>query len=163
MAFARWALVLTAFALSILVSHRAVENIPNDLRRWPILLLNALAATVVALGFAAHKHSFKRWTDAQSCLRFGIWAAAVFRLLPPMMNEDVLYFQNVGTFDVPYVVLGACVHGGLAVLVASPFAMSAPEGSAWMGDTDRLQMCGAAILVLFIIACTVRLLSEHWW
>ncbi len=160
---ASWALALSAFTLAILVSNRAVEDIPNDLRRTPILLLNALAAALVAFGFAAHEGSLKHWTNVQYCLRFGVWTAAIFRLLPSVMNEDVLYLKNCGTFDAPYVVLGACVHGGLALLLASPYAMRVVAHSVWTDEARVFEMCGTVILVFFVMASAVRLLSEHWW
>jgi hypothetical protein len=164
---AAWALALGAFAVAAVLSYREIHfNIPNDLRSPAILLLNALLAAVVTLGFALHESSLTRWTDAHLCLRFGFWAAAVFRLLPPIINEDVLYLKNCGTFDAPYVVLGACIHGGMALLLACPYAIRVldPKGHRWLAnDETLLEMCGAAILIFFIVAAIVRLLAENWW
>jgi hypothetical protein len=163
-----WALALGAFAVATVSSYREIHyNIPNDLRSPAILLVNALLATVVAFGFALHEGSLKRWSDVHLCLRFGFWSAAVFRLLPPILNEgDGLYLRNCGTFDVPYVVLGACIHAGLAALLTCPYAIRVldPKGHRWLAnDESLLEMCGSVILIFFIVAGIVRLLAENWW
>jgi len=159
-----WALALGAFAVAMVLSYREIHyNIPNDLRSPAILLVDALLATAVACGFALHEGSLTRWVDAHLCLRFGLWSAAVFRLVPPMINEDVLYLKNFGTFDVQYVFLGACIHGGLAVLLSSPYAIRVLDIPIGTDNDILLEMCGAVILVFFIVACVVRLLAENWW
>ena len=159
-----WALAWGVFAGALVSSYREVHhNSPNDLRSPAILLADALLATVVALGFALHEGSLKRWTDVQFCLRFGIWAAAIFRLVPPIINEDVLFLKGGLTLDVPYVVLGVFLHGGLAVLLAWPYAIRVLDLPAWTEGESQLEMCGAAILVFFVVACVVRLLAENWW
>jgi len=161
---AAWALALGVFAVAMVLSYREIHyNIPNDLRSPTILLVDALLATAVALGFVARAGSLTRWADAHLCLRFGLWSAAVFRLVPPMINEDVLYLKGGLTFDVPYVVLGACVHGMLAALLAFPYAVRVLDLPLWTDDKSLWEMCGAAILVFFIVACVMRLLSESWW
>jgi hypothetical protein len=33
----------------------------------------------------------------------------------------------------------------------------------WTDDKSIWEMCGAVILVFFIVACVVRLLAENWW
>ena len=160
-----WLMAVGAFVLAAVLSYRQIHfNIPNDLRSPAVLAVNALLATVVALGFAMYEGSLTRWTDAHLCLRFGLWAAAVFRLVPPIMNEDVLYLKNCGTFDVPYVLLGAVAHGGLTLLLASPFAIRLLDRPGGVDDHSLLEMCGAVVLVFFIAACFVRLvLAENWW
>jgi hypothetical protein len=160
-----WVVALAAFVLAAVASYREIHfNIPNDLRSPAVLLVDALLAAVVAFGFALHVGSLSRWTDAHFCLRFGLWAAAIFRLLPPMLNEDVLYLKNCGTFDAPYVVLGAAIHGGLTVLLACPFAAPVINRSTWENDESLLEVCGSVILVFFVVACIVRLfLAEKWW
>src|ERR1035437_8488502 len=161
---AAWALAFGAFAVAVVLSYREIHyNIPNDLRSPAILLVNALLATVVALGFALHEGSLKRWPDVHLCLQFGFWSAAVFRLLPPILNEgDGLYLRNCGTFDVPYVVLGACMHGGLAALLACPYAIRVLNLPVWTEGESFWELCGTVILVFFIVACVVRLLAENW-
>jgi hypothetical protein len=162
--FLAWALALGAFGLAMLLSYREIHyNIPNDLRSPAILLANALLAGIVALGFAVHTGSLTRWQDVHLCLRFGLWAAAVFRLVPPIMNEDVLFYRNTGTFDAPYVVLGAIVHGGAALLLASPYAIRVLDIPIGTDNDVILEMCGTAVLMFFVVASVVRLLSEHWW
>lgn len=159
---AGWLAALAAFAVALLLSYREIHyNIPHDLRSPNILLVNALLATVFAFGFAAHGGALTRWADAHLCLRFGLWAAAVFRLVPPIINEEVLYFKNYISFDAPYVVLGACVHGGLAMLFTYPYAIRAldPKSHQLLVDDKSLwEMCGSVILVFFIVASLVRLL-----
>ena len=157
---AAWALALAAFTIAVVVAHRQVLNVPNELRSPTLLVADMFLATVVALGFAWHGGSLTRWTDAQFCLRFGLWSAAVFRLLPPILNEgDGLFLRNCGTFDVPYVVLGACIHGGLAVLLACPYAIRVLDLPAWSDGESQWEMCGAVVLVFFIVAAIVRLLA----
>ena len=78
-------LALGAFVVAMVLSYREIHyNIPNDLRSPAILLVDALLATVVAFGFAVREGSLTRWADAHLCLRFGLWSAAVFRLVPPI-------------------------------------------------------------------------------
>jgi len=98
--------------------------------------------------------------DIHLCFRFGFWAAAVFRLVPPFINEEVLYMKNCISFDVQYILLGAFIHGGLTFLLASPFAVHLPDHSAWTPDGSTSQMCASAIMVLFIAVVIVRFLSE---
>ena len=158
-----WASALGAFAVAAVLSYREIHyNIPNDLRSPAILLVDALLATVVAFGFAVREGSLKSWTDAHFCLRFGFWAAAVFRLVPPIINEFVLFYKNMGTFDVQYVFLGAFIHGGLAALLACPYAIRVLDLPVWTDGESLWEMCGAVILVFFTVACVVRLLAEHW-
>jgi hypothetical protein len=164
-----WAFALLAFVVAIVLSYREIHyNTPNDLRSPAILLLDALLATVVALGFALHWGSLSRWIDAHLCLRFGLWSAAVFRLVPPFMNEEGLYIKHylAMSFDAPYIVLGACIQGALAVLLACPYANRVldPKGHLWLAnDESLLEMCGSVILVFFIVASVARLLAENGW
>ena len=80
---AAWVLALGAFATALVISYRQVNyNIPNDLRTPMVLLINALLATTVAIVFALHEGILANWTAVHFCFRFGIWAAAVFRLVP---------------------------------------------------------------------------------
>lgn len=161
---ATWLLAVGAFVLAAVLSYREIHyNIPNDLRSPAILLVNAFLATAVAFGFAVHEGSLTRWADAHLCLRFGIWAAAVFRLVPPIINEDVLFLKGGLSFDAPYVVFGACIHGALAALLAFPYAVRVLDFPLWTDDKSLWEMCGAAILVFLVVACIVRLLAENWW
>jgi hypothetical protein len=158
-----WMLALGAFVVAMVSSYREIHyNIPNDLRSPAILLVDALLATMVAFGFAVRGGSLTRWADAHLCLRFGLWSAAVFRLVPPFINEDMLYLKNCCTVDVQYGVLGACIHGGLALVLACPYAIRVfdPKSHLWLAnDESLLEMCGAVILVFFIVASIVRLLA----
>jgi hypothetical protein len=160
---AGWAVTLGSFGMALVRSYHEIHyNIPNDLRSPTVLLIDALLAMAVAFGFAVRQNSLERWSDVHFCFRFGFWAAAVFRLVPPILNEDILYLKNCGSFDVQYGVLGALVHGGLAFLLARPFAIRVFNRSTWTQDESLSEMCGAVILVFFITAGVVRLLAEHW-
>jgi hypothetical protein len=156
---AAWGLALAAFAVATVLSYREIHyNIPNDLRSPAILVVDALLATAVAFGFAVREGSLTRWTDAHLCLRFGFWAAAVFRLVPPIINEDVLFLKGGLSFDVPYVVFGAFIHGGMAALLACPYAIRVLNLPVWTEGESLWELCGVVILVFFIVACVVRLL-----
>jgi hypothetical protein len=158
---AAWALALGSFGLAMFLSYRQIHyNVPNDLRSPAVLLVNALLATAVAFGFAVREGSIRRWVDIHLCLRFGFWSAAVFRLIPPFINEHVLYIKNTISFDVPYIILGAFIHGGLTFLLASPFSVQRPDRFTWTPDKNQSEMCMSAILIFFIAAVIVRLLSE---
>lgn len=161
---AAWLLSVSAFVTAAVLSYRQIHyHIPNDLRSPGLLVVDAFLASAVALGFAMNQGSLTRWTDARFCLQFGLWAAAIFRFVPPVINEDVLYFKNFGTFDAPYVVLGAVIHGGVAALLACPFALRVLHLPSWSDDQKYWEMSGAAVLIFFIVACGVRLLAEKWW
>ena len=143
-----WVLALGAFIAAGVLSYREIHfNIPNDLRSPLILLVNAVLATAVAFGFAVRESALTRWSNIQFCLRFGLWAAAVFRLVPLIMNEDVLFLKGGLTFDLPYVVLGVILHGGLAVLFASPYAIRVLDLPVGTDNDVLLEMCGAVILI----------------
>jgi hypothetical protein len=158
---AGWALVLGIFGLAMVLSYRQIHNnSPNDLRSPAVLLVNTLLATAIAFGFAVRDGSLKRWVDVHLCFRFGFWAAAVFRLVPPFLQEEVLYMKNSFSFDVQYIILGAFIHGGLTFFLASFFAVYGPDHIAWTPDGRMSKMCSSAILVFFIAAVTVRFLSE---
>jgi hypothetical protein len=157
-----WALAAGAFATALVLSYRQIHyNIPNDLRSPAILLVNALLATLVAVGFALRESSLPRWADAHLCLRFGLWAAAVFRLVPPIMNEDILFLKGGMTFDLPYVLFGAVVHGVLALVLASPYAIRVLDIPIGTDNDVLLELCGSAVLVFLVVACVVRLLADR--
>jgi hypothetical protein len=158
---AGWVLVLGAFGLAMFLSYRQIHyNIPNDLRSPAVLLVNALLATAVAFGFAVREGSLTRWVDIHLYFRFGFWTAAVFRLVPPFLNEGVLYMKNCFSFDVPYIILGAFIHGGLTFLLVSPLVVQGRDRPAWTPDKSQSEMCMSVILIFFIAAVIVRLLSE---
>jgi hypothetical protein len=103
----------------------------------------------------------KHWTDAHLCLRFGLWAAAIFRLVPPIINEDILFYRGEWSLDLPYIVLGACIHGGLALLLASPYAIRVLNLPVWADDESLRKLCITVVLVFFGVAGVVRLLAEQ--
>ena len=156
-----WAFALGVFAVAMIKSCQATsETLGADLRSPAVLLLNFLLAAAVAFGFAARESALRRWGDLLYCFRFGLWSAAVFRMVPPIINECVVYDKRLISFDAPYVVLGACIHGGLAMLLAWPYAIRVlyPEGRPlWTANESIWEMCGAAILIFFIVAGAVRL------
>ncbi len=62
-----------------------------------------------------------------------------------------------------YVVLGAFIHGGLAALFACPLAMRVLDLPVWHEGESLWEICGAVILVFFVVAGVARLLAESWW
>jgi len=79
-----------------------------------------------------------------------------------VINEHVLYERNMLSPDVPYILLGALVHGGLAALLAWPFARRAlgVEARSLRDEEQVWYLAGAAILVFFVVAAVVRVLAE---
>ena len=51
------------------------------------------------------------------------------------------------------------MHGGLAALLACPYAIRVLDLPAWSDGESQFEMCGAVILVFFIVAGIVRLLA----
>ena len=156
-----WILAVAAFAGAFVILYRQVRyNIPNDLRTPVILLINALLASIVAIIFALREGELANWTAVHRCLRFGIWTAAVFRLVPLFPWEGVLFMKNTISFDVQYIMLAAFTHGGLTFVITGPFAPAVLGRSTWTPDDSLLEMCGATIVVFYITSVVVRLLAE---
>ena len=159
-----WVLVATGSTIAMGLSRRATRETPlMDLRTPLVLLLNALLATAVAFVYAVREGALTRWATLLSCFRFGIWCSTVFRLLTPSINESVLFYRNTWTSDAPYVVLGACIHGGLAVLLAWPYAIRVlePKGHRWLANDESLwALGGTTILLFYIVTGVARLLAE---
>jgi hypothetical protein len=86
------------------------------------LLLDAALAAAVALAYAAQRGTLTSPGGIARCVSFALWSPAIFRLLPPILNEGVLYDSNAGSADVPYILMGAVLHGGIAGVLAWPFA-----------------------------------------
>jgi hypothetical protein len=160
---ALWALGTGGFATAMVQSLRAIHETPRiDLRTPGVLLLDAFLAAAVGLGYAVRDGVQAGRTRFVFCLRYGLWAAAVFRLLPPSINESCLFDTNSMTFDVPYVVLGAFIHGGLAAVLAWPCAVPVLQPNGRLGsaeDQGLWELCGATILTFYIVAGVVRLLA----
>jgi len=158
-----WALAAAAFALAMWLSARSVSAPHSqDLRTPAILVLDTALATAVALVFARHS-AFTSASSAWWCLFFGMWAAAAFRLVPPMPGENVLYVRNV-TSDAWALVLGAAaVHGFIAFLLALPYARRVLSAQGRLGpDRDRelWELAGATIVIFFVVTAIVRVYSE---
>lgn len=60
-----------------------------------------------------------------------------------------MFLGDCGTFDVPYVVLGACIHGGLEALLACPYAIRVLDHPVWSDGERQWEMCGAVVLLFF--------------
>ena len=72
----------------------------------------------------------------------------MFRSLSPSINETGLYDKATDSFDVPYFLLAAAVHGAMAVLPTWPCAVRAlyPEGRpVWEEGRNLGEMCGVAV------------------
>lgn len=162
-----WAIALGLFAVAMVRSYQATrETPPMDLRTPSILLLNAFLATAVAFGFAAREGAIERWADLLACFRFGFWCSAVFRLLPPMMNVGSLFFRNMGSVDPRFALVGACIHGGLTVLLSAPCAIRVlePTNHRWFENSEGLRVLGGTtMLILFFVAAVARLHGEFGW
>jgi len=134
-----------------------------DLRTPTMLLVNALLATVVAFVYAVREGAIERWVDLASCLRFGLWSSAVFRLLPIIMSEGSLFYRNQGSIDPRFALVGACIHGGLAVVLSAPCAIRVyePANHRWFENSDGLrELGGITMLVFYLPAAVVRLMPE---
>jgi len=157
------ALAVAAFALAAAMSYRGMR-LPGltTLRTPGVLLLDAALAAAVALAYAAQRGTLASPGGTAHCVAFGLWSAAVFGLLPPMLNEGVLYDRGALSADVPYVLLGAVAHGGITAVLAWPFARRAlrMEGHQTSDDDEVWYLSGAAVLVFFVVAALVRLLAE---
>jgi hypothetical protein len=94
----------------------------QDLRTPGVLLLDGALATALALGFAARQGALARAIGCWWCVAYGLWSAAMFRLVPPMPTEHVLYFSNSTSPDAPFIVVAAVMHGLATVILAAPFA-----------------------------------------
>lgn len=157
------ALAIAAFALAAAISYRDMRLPGSTTLRTPgVLLLDAALAAAVALAYAAQRGTLAGPGGIVRCVSFGLWSPAVFRLLPPMLNEGVLYDSNAGSADVPYILMGAVLHGGIAGVLAWPFARRAlrMEGDQGRDDDEAWYLSGAAVLVFFVVAALVRLLAE---
>jgi hypothetical protein len=161
-----WALALGLFAVAMVRSYQASrETPPMDLRTPLILLLNAFLATGVAFGFAAREGAIERWADLLACFRFGFWCSAVFRLLPPM-NVGSLFFRNMGSVDPRFALVGACIQGGLTVLLSAPCAIRVlePANRRWFNNNESFwELGGTTMLVFYFVAAVARLHGEFGW
>jgi hypothetical protein len=159
-----WALALGLFAVAMVRSYQASrETPPMDLRTPLVVLVDALLATAVAFVYAVREGAFDRWANLLSCFRFGLWCSAVFRLLPAIMNEGGLFYRNGGSIDPRFALVGACIRGGLAVLLSAPCAIRVfePTNHRWFENSESLrELGGITILVFFFVAAVVRLLPE---
>jgi len=115
----------------------------------------------VAFGFAIHEGTLRRWADVHLRLRFGLWSAAVFPLAPPFLNEQAgLFLKDCGSFDPPYVILGAVIHDGLVIVASWPNAIRVVDRPVWTDGQELWKLCGTAVLIFFVMAAVVRLLSD---
>jgi hypothetical protein len=51
----------------------------------------------------------------------------------------------------------------VALLLASPYAIRVLDVPIGTDNDILLELCGSVVLVFFIVAGIVRLLTEHWW
>jgi asparagine N-glycosylation enzyme membrane subunit Stt3 len=150
-------LAIAAFALALGLCYRAAADPQHaDLRTLTVLGVDALLATGIALFYAGQRGKLATAEGWWWSLVFGLWSAAVFRLVPPFINEEVLYFRSLGSPDVPYVLVGAVVHGGITVLLTIPYARRlGVGGSGFIEWTDESWQPGAAAVLAFLIVAAV--------
>jgi hypothetical protein len=158
------ALSIAAFGLALWLSTRgAGASHAQDLRTPAILCLDAGLGAIVAAVFAARQDAVARRSDIWWIVAYALWAAAVFRLVPPIGNETALYDARLGTADAPYVLLGAVIHGGVAFVLALPYArrVLGSKGSLGPDESQALwELAGATMIVFFVVAGVARLAVE---
>jgi hypothetical protein len=156
---AAWALAVAGFALAMWLSCRSVRDPRSgDLRTPGVLALDAALATAIGLIFAARQGALKRPVGAGWCLAYGLWAAAVFRLSPLGPNEICLFNRNTASFDVPYILVGAGIHGFIAFLLALPYArrVLSPEGRLSPAHDERMwELALTGVVTFFVVAVAV--------
>jgi hypothetical protein len=157
---ALWLVAGGAYVLALLLSTRELAQDPGALRTPGVLAVGALLAAMVSVPWVAGRADGPGWPDYGLCLAYGLWAAAAFRLVPPIGNEQVLFARNLFSADAPYVLLGAAVHGALAILLTWPIAcrLLGPDGRG--ARDERLWELGAVtVLLLFVVAAVVRVMA----
>lgn len=159
-------LAVAGFAFALFLSYRDSGN-PQlaDLRTPAVLAVDALLATIVALAYATQQGTLATAAGWGWSVAFGLWIAAAFRIVPPVMNDGAMFFANFATADVPYVIIGAIAHGFIVVLLSIPYMRRiAPMDERRFVETDALwQLGGASILAFLIVAAVVRLQAENLW
>ncbi|UCH35988.1 MAG: hypothetical protein JSV65_06450 [Armatimonadota bacterium] len=154
-----WALAVAAFALAMWLSYRGVRAPGSgDLQTPGVLLLDAALAMAIALIFAARQGALARPVGSWWCVVYGLWAAAVFRLWPLRIN-DVLSNRNIGSLDVPYILVGAGIYGFIAFLLALPYArrVLSPQGRLSPDSNERIwELAVATVVAFFLVAVVVR-------
>lgn len=154
------ALAVGGFTLALWLSFQATrEQGVVDLRTPQVVLADALAGILFALGYVIRLRLLTR-ESFWWCLAFGLGAVAMFRLFPPFMNEDVIFYGNLGSADVMYVIVGVVVHGGMTFLTAHLYACRLVAAKILLlpgEDEQALHMSAGAVIVFFIIAAVMRL------
>jgi hypothetical protein len=145
----------------------AARPFSNDLRTPALLILDGILGVAVCLGYAAYhgalsKPSVRGWSVA-----YGLCAAAAFRLVPPILDAALFYRGAGPEFISPGAMLlaliGAGVHGGIAMLAALPYARRALDmvrRPLWADNQPILYLTGATVLVFFTVAAVVRFLAD---
>jgi len=157
-------LFVAAFGLALWLSARgAGAPHSQDLRTPAILCLDAGLAAILAALFAARHDSLAQRGDIWWLVAYALWAAAVFRLVPPMPTESVLYLRNV-TSDAWLLILGAAgAHGFIAFLLVLPYArrVLGSKGSLGPDDNQALwELTGATMLAFLVVAAVARVAVE---
>ncbi|NIM05011.1 MAG: hypothetical protein GTO55_03420 [Armatimonadetes bacterium] len=132
----------------------------NDLRTPLVLVIDALLATAVAVGYAIHERLDFDLRGISRCFAFGLWSAAVFRLAPMIANESVLFDAQGINFDIPYILLFAAVRGFIVVLAVWPFAKRVlQDRSLELSVDEKAFKIGIAAVVVFYVVVTVVLFA----
>ena len=158
------ALALLAFALALFLCYRGLHHrTDHDLRTPTILLVEAALASAVALGYLSQYGSLRGGSAAFRTVAYGLWSAAVFRLVPPIINEQVLYKTNLASPDIPFVLLGAVVHGLLALALATPYAYRVILVGRERGvgrDEHAWHLGLVTVVCFFVVAGAARVAAE---
>jgi hypothetical protein len=166
--FAYWAVALGGFGLAMFLSWRAVSQPQSpDLRSPLVLLVNAAVATAIAFGYAADRGALATRGAAAFCLLYGLWSAAAFRLVPPVLNL-VLFYRSVGGSGpnwpaaLAIIAIGSAIQGGIVLLMTWPHArrvLGQQNRALWSDDDPVLRLVVTTLLVFFTTAAIIRLIA----
>ncbi len=150
--------------LAAAASWRATHLVgEGDLRTVAVLAIDTALGAAVAIGHAIRSRSVRLPAAWLWSITYGAWAAASFRLVPPVLNEEALYYRNLASLDIPYGLLGAVVHGGIVAVLTFPLARRVlfPGRTASLVEDEEIWPCPFMTVVLFfIVATAARLLVE---
>ncbi|UCH36470.1 MAG: hypothetical protein JSV65_08985 [Armatimonadota bacterium] len=165
---AYWALPMLGFALALILSWRAAQQPRSlDLRTPAVLVINAALAVAVALWYAASQGALARASAVTQCVLYGIWSAAAFRLVPPVLTLVIFFRLTRGSgsnWPAALVItcIGAAIHGGLVLLMTWAHARRVlqVEGQPlWSDDDPVLRLTVTTLVVFFTLAAVFRLIA----
>lgn len=160
------ALAVCAFLLAILISYLASRHHPGDLRVPAVLLINALAGMSAALVYN-HTEGLLTKDVFRWCVAFGLWAAAVFYLVPPFMEETALF--NIEEVSIGFVLrivpFLIVIRGFVLIALFYPYTYrifiknSRPffDTEPGMNEVQKLNI--GTVAAFYLIAAVVRIFA----